>query len=583
MIMEEPALQQPASNTDAGAPHPAPSPRAKRRTALAILLFVSLYITYVATPTNGAGDTSAVIPIAISLALDGDMELSEFAEIECPPVIQRGPTRSYSFFPWGPGAAAAPIVGALSLLMHCGTVGEAIYELGFGPVLLDPDDGVDARATMLRDRNSIERAAASTCSTLALLFSWLLLRRWQGDAVAAGAVLVWAFGSWSWTVCSRAMWQHSPSIAFNAATLFLLSLPGASWRRSGLTGVLVGLGYVMRPTNAVVVLALTIFVAARRGGQLLPFLVGGALVGGVFFATNQSTYGEWLPEYFKAGRLDVGNASAGVLVDFLFSPARGLFIYCPFLLLAPVALAMQLRRGGLCDIACISWLIICGHILAVSCFDHWWGGHSWGPRLLSDLQPFLAVALIPTRLAATPRRPARWFLLLAALLGSLSVVIQTRYFDPAAARWNADPISVDLVPSRIGDWRDPPFLRGTPWDGRRELLMSAGDEIAFPKIGPLTALESSLPVPLPPGRHEVVLRVWGAPEADGLVTWEVLIADARGARKAQPEKRTAWERALPQDLTASCTSTGSAQVFFKIRAEDGHPGFQLQVLVRRLK
>lgn len=89
----------------------------------------------------------------------------------------------------------------------------------------------------------------------------------------------------------------------------------------------------------------------------------------------------------------------------------------------------------------------------------WWGGHCYGPRLLTDIVPFLAF-FASYAFDDVKRQPALWRKAGAAFLVLPSVAIQA----PGALSWrswlwNVDPVNVDEHTARLWDWRDPPFLR----------------------------------------------------------------------------------------------------------------------------
>ena len=81
---------------------------------------------------------------------------------------------------------------------------------------------------------------------------------------------------------------------------------------------------------------------------------------------------------------------AGVLV----SPSRGLFVYAPVLLFSVAGLAAWLvrRRGGV--LACAALAAAVG-VATIAQFSVWWGGHSFGPRLLTDVLPAVVLGLVP--------------------------------------------------------------------------------------------------------------------------------------------------------------------------------------------
>ncbi|MGZ3705264.1 MAG: hypothetical protein ACXWP1_04715, partial [Bdellovibrionota bacterium] len=83
-----------------------------------------------------------------------------------------------------------------------------------------------------------------------------------------------------------------------------------------------------------------------------------------------------------------GNFSFLVMAKLLFSPARGLFIYCP------VLLAIFFRRN--LSLSLLQWLCVAQvgtFLIFLAGFNGWHGGWSSGPRYLIPVLPFLCMAL----------------------------------------------------------------------------------------------------------------------------------------------------------------------------------------------
>lgn len=93
------------------------------------------------------------------------------------------------------------------------------------------------------------------------------------------------------------------------------------------------------------------------------------------------------PEIFSAFM----NFSASGLYGLLFSPSRGLFIYSPILLFALLGVYSSFRRYRKETIFLGS--IFGLHLLLVSCYIYWHGGHCFGSRYLIVVLPVLAIFL----------------------------------------------------------------------------------------------------------------------------------------------------------------------------------------------
>jgi hypothetical protein len=146
------------------------------------------------------------------------------------------------------------------------------------------------------------------------------------------------------------------------------------------------------------------------------------------------------------------------------SPARGLFIFSPFLLALPVGLIRQARAKRINRLDAAVLTIVGLHWLSISLFPHWYAGFSFGPRFMSDMLPYLIYLL--ARTVALPWPPVRSLRggALRVALGALALVSLLIHHagatNPATWFWNSQPLSVDEVPARLWQWSDLQFLRG---------------------------------------------------------------------------------------------------------------------------
>jgi hypothetical protein len=159
-----------------------------------------------------------------------------------------------------------------------------------------------------------------------------------------------------------------------------------------------------------------------------------------------SAFDSLLPAYFLPTRLEPGDGHFfEALAGNLISPARGLLVYSPVLVLA-VARPATPEERLFAAVPVLHWIVI-------STFPHWWGGDCYGARFFTDVLPYFAWFLAPV--LAVPRRRV------AIALAVLSVLIHFRGATAVAThQWNDGPPTVDQDPRRLWDWADPPFLRG---------------------------------------------------------------------------------------------------------------------------
>src|SRR5262249_30148239 len=109
----------------------------------------------------------------------------------------------------------------------------------------------------------------------------------------------------------------------------------------------------------------------------------------LFLVWSLYFYGTPTPPYYAAGRLDPTDFAEAFAAN-LISPARGLLPVLPHLLFRPYLL-VRYPPGSHRAIALLAIVVSAGHLVVASAYPHWWGGHSFGPRLQTDALPWLAL------------------------------------------------------------------------------------------------------------------------------------------------------------------------------------------------
>lgn len=294
---------------------------------------------------------------------------------------------------------------------------------------------------------------------LALPLSWSAI-------VASGA----AFGTQMWSTSSRAMWTETWGILLMGVVIWMLFRSQQFGRRLNpyVLGTLLAWTYFVRPTNAVAILVISVWVFLFQRQVLVRLVLTGTAWLALFVAYSWYHFHQLLPQYYLANRLAFKEAWVA-LPGNLISPSRGLFVFVPVLLWVAFLL-IRYRR----EIAqrCLLWLslgIIALHLIVIAGFDPWHGGFSYGPRFTTGLVPwFVLLAILGVKAMLDSRREHKssttaWRLQLVCggVLLLMSVFINAR---GALARetwvWNVRPTNVDDFPAKIWDWRQPQFLAG---------------------------------------------------------------------------------------------------------------------------
>jgi hypothetical protein len=304
--------------------------------------------------------------------------------------------------------------------------------------------------------------AALLMASLVVVFfrtATLMLDWYWSAIIAIGAGL----GTSLWSTASRGMWAHTWEMMLGGIVMYLL-LAGATQRfsiRPVLLATLLSWMFFVRPVGAIPALAVGIYILICRRRELLPYVVTGGFWLAAFVGYSMRIFGTMVPFYY------LSNDPHGMGIHFmqglhgiLLSPSRGIFVYSPVLALVLYLLARNWRSitDRALTILAISNIAAIG--IAIATHPEWWGGNSYGPRLMSDAIPWfvllaiLAIAAIPE----TNRNLRNPTIAIGAVLLGVSIVINAHgALSPETLQWN---FTQRPLPAAMLDWSRPQFLAG---------------------------------------------------------------------------------------------------------------------------
>jgi hypothetical protein len=435
------------------------------------LLTLSFWVFYL-SPVQQVSDSQYSMLLSENLILHHSTHLDAYSFpgiIEQPgeqPIGVPGPNtgRTYQLqrirghvmyiFPYGSSVLALPFVAIANRL---------------GVHIVTPDGSYD-------DANEIAietMIAALLMAGLTLIIfetALLMVSPAESLVIALGT----AFGTQIWSSASRALWSQTWFVLIEAALIFVM-LKSERERTNFhpvIIATLLSWMYFVRPTAAVAVICLTFYMIAFHRRDFTLYAITGAAWILAFVAFSWSIFGDWLPGYYLASRLqftNFGSAITGTLV----SASRGLFVFVPifaFVLYRVVRHWQNLPFRPLAATALaaigLQWLVVAG-------YSNWWGGWSYGPRLMTEIVPWFALLAILGQHAATSApssRRSQLEMAVGLLMLALSILINARgAISWATYNWNMDAdMDVDYHPDRVFDWSQPQFLAGLlPMPDRR--------------------------------------------------------------------------------------------------------------------
>lgn len=353
-------------------------------------------------------------------------------------------------YPYGSSILSLPIVGLANLFGEAAERRDGRY-----------DDAGEER---------IERViAALVCATLVVVL-FQIAALWLPATASFWTALIAALGSQIWSTASRGLWSVTWECLLLSFAIYLLA--AAESRDAPVSGSLLASvlswAYFSRPTASISVAFISLFMIRRQRRSLPLFMAVGLAWLAVFLGFSRTIHAEYVPWYYRSPFLD-NHFRVSAFLALLVSPSRGLFIFCPVFLVVAWLLVRYRRHLPCRGLVLLSVPIVITQ-LAIPAFEPGWtGGYSYGPRLFTDLVPWLfldgVIALAGRReaLRAQPRTRLRpvfrleTIALLATTLWGVFVHSQGA-FSSATETWNALPVSIDTERSRVWDWADPQFL-----------------------------------------------------------------------------------------------------------------------------
>jgi len=435
--------------------HDPPTPtHAKSITRPAVLLFLGLSVIYHSNLRPVAsGDSLPASLIPFSILLDGSISLDRFGPyvVEHVPygssVVQKTGGHWYSVFPIAGPILATPL---------------------YVPILLVPRLGALPPGSLIVIARISEKVVAVALAAAAAVALLLLLRRLTSERSAWMLALLFALGTGNWSTSSQALWQHTFGVLPIVGCLYSIerfSDPGSSQRWYWMAGICSALAVAVRPTNLAMIpaLALALVFGPFRLSYFLRVFAPPAAAAALVAAYNYAAFHKVIGGY---PYLLIGHLSSGLL-GILISPGRGLLIYTPVAAVALVVFTARARASVLKHrpLAAAAGTFALCQVVFIALWPMWWGGHCWGPRLLTEILPPIII-LIAIGLPAIRPGFFRAAFVAAALYGCFIQAVGV-YCYPKG-RWDSTPVTIYEDPGRLWNWADNPVNRtlrgGFAWE-----------------------------------------------------------------------------------------------------------------------
>ena len=406
-----------------------------KTTALGILGTAFLLVVF-ASVRNTGSDPRATLLVSESLLTRQSIKLDHYGA-DLPNrygyVIHQKRGHYYNYLPIGTALASIPFVAVAN-------------GLGFDMSTHEP---------------AVQVAIAGVTSVLTLLLLIKLALLFVGPLNALVVASVFWFGTSLASTCGTALWSHNFATLFALLAIYaaIIATKGNRPRIWPLLSFSLFAAYLCRPTMALLAPFALLYLftyhrlAAVKAGLFLLALLS------AFVGFSMQEFGQMLPDYYNPKRLE-GASFHQAFYGNLFSPARGLLIYSPFILVVWGCFKYAKKDWGLKP----SWLLVglvwpVLHLVFISRFPHWWAGHSYGARFMTDILPGLFLLTLfswPTTTKGVGAKTATGIVALASIF-AIGIHSGQGLFNKHTAAWNYQP-NIDTYPEYLFDWRYPQFF-----------------------------------------------------------------------------------------------------------------------------
>jgi hypothetical protein len=423
-----------------------------------ILVFISLLVFGLvlgAANSSAGSDPKFTLLVSQSIADNGTIRLDNYRD----DLLLNDPIEThlktgfifeheghlYNYFPVGPSILTLPVVSMLRLA------------------------SMDMR--LVEDNFLLQKVMAGLTSVLMVWIIYAISRYFLEENYSLIIAAVSVLGTGLISSMGTALWTINFSTVFIGLSVLLLvryESGKASTAHPIVLGVLLFLAFFSRASSAAFIIAALGYLLLKDRRQ---FLITGAtslLFLIIFMSWSRLEFGTWLPAYYSITRLQADRESIWIgILGNLISPSRGIFVFSPFFLLI-IPGALLLRR--LLARRILVWMAVCWFLLAllvISRAVNWWGGVSFGPRMMTEnLLALIVLMIIIWSLACqrlgvkTRRIAAVSFVILSAV--AIYIHSYQGLFNGDTAGWNLFIEAVTRPPyTGLGDffdWGHPQFF-----------------------------------------------------------------------------------------------------------------------------
>jgi hypothetical protein len=330
----------------------------------------------------------------------------------------------------------------------------------------------------------LQSLLAAITAVLIFLLTNRLLKLLTNETIAFAVAVLFSFGTSYMSSVGNALWSFNYEIIAILLLLHIIikaELNGEKNVRPVLLASLVFVAWLCRPSALGLAGLVSAWVFWRSRKSM--FLYSGVLLVWflMFVLISESTFEMFVPPYYNPffwTSYSFANSSiTSRLSAMLFSPARGLFVFTPLVLFAFGGLFSASLRRNKFYLAALGWFLL--QLLLAATQRNWWGGWCFGPRLLTDALPPLAIMLAVTINEWQLQGKLRRFIPGLAVFGFFGVFAHTAQgmYNQQTLLWNNSPNIDDMPDYYVWNWKHSQLFASETGNGIKQREIDLGGEL----------------------------------------------------------------------------------------------------------
>ncbi len=252
------------------------------------VVFFTIFLAYITSPIITPYDSRWSVHTSMSIIQEGNTDLDEYKDelIENEYyVVEKIGDHYYSVFPVGTSLLAVPFVAIANSIFEPLILLIPSLDGLFKKKLAQHGIQVD-ELQFINIYPAVELVTASLFCAGTAVVIFLIAGFRLPTAYSLLVVFIFAFCTSSWSTSSRALWQHGPSMLMLSFVLYLLIIAKKNRNYICYLAVPLSLAFIIRPTNAIPVFFISLYVFIKYRQYFLKYLLLALPFALLYFAYN---------------------------------------------------------------------------------------------------------------------------------------------------------------------------------------------------------------------------------------------------------------------------------------------------------